>query len=436
MPTNPSERYLSDLASRSFLKLWSYPNPHRAAGKEIADLLVVFGDDLVIFSDKASVLGTQGTGTAWRRWYDRTIAGSVKQLQGASRCLRDPDSNVFVDSSARAPFPFSLPSTAKRRIHVVAVAQPTHDPKDAKVAWPGLSINTEVADGSVPFQVGMLTADGEFVHVFDGPSLELVLQEMDTVADFLGYLLRRKTALTSSQRVGCSERDLLALAVSQRHSNGWPEIALPPPDAQGRVTIPLNTWTEYESSRRAAHNRHENARSYAIDQLIEHFHEEYVAGRMLHADGIDFGSHEAALRILASESRFGRRIIANELHDILSEKETHTFWATTVASRDFPEVRYVWMTYPKPPAGVPLDVVETAYLEHLKEHVFVARALFPCDTIVGIAVPNAAAEILSHFVVVFDGTKWDDEAQQGALQLRKERGVFASLEPITRAHFQ
>ncbi len=52
-PVTPSESYLSQLCRRAFLYLWSYPNLYRdqghrgeGHGKELCDLLVVFGNDL------------------------------------------------------------------------------------------------------------------------------------------------------------------------------------------------------------------------------------------------------------------------------------------------------------------------------------------------------------------------------------------------------
>jgi hypothetical protein len=59
-----SERPLAQLARETFLSLWSYPNvvrdepqPNKGViGKEIADLFVVFEDDIVLFSDKDCVL--------------------------------------------------------------------------------------------------------------------------------------------------------------------------------------------------------------------------------------------------------------------------------------------------------------------------------------------------------------------------------------------
>lgn len=49
-----AERYLNRLCDRTFLSLWAYPGIFRdqGGGQEICDLLVVFGDDIIIFSDK------------------------------------------------------------------------------------------------------------------------------------------------------------------------------------------------------------------------------------------------------------------------------------------------------------------------------------------------------------------------------------------------
>ena len=55
-----AEKYLSQLCNHSFLSLWSYSGIFRdqghakkaGDGKEVCDLLVVFQDHIVIFSDK------------------------------------------------------------------------------------------------------------------------------------------------------------------------------------------------------------------------------------------------------------------------------------------------------------------------------------------------------------------------------------------------
>jgi predicted RNase H-like HicB family nuclease len=73
----PAERYLQRLCERCFLSLWSYPSVFRdqktgakGDGKELSDLLVVFGDDILIFSDKSCAFPQTGdVHLDWSRWF-------------------------------------------------------------------------------------------------------------------------------------------------------------------------------------------------------------------------------------------------------------------------------------------------------------------------------------------------------------------------------
>jgi hypothetical protein len=54
-----SERLLADLGEQAFLNLWSYPNLFydkkqggMGDGKELCDMLVVCGDDVIIFKPR------------------------------------------------------------------------------------------------------------------------------------------------------------------------------------------------------------------------------------------------------------------------------------------------------------------------------------------------------------------------------------------------
>src|SRR5262245_54481441 len=72
-----AERDLAKLCRQTFLSTWSYPNRFRgertASGviaKEVCDLLVVFGEHVLIFSDKDCVFPTSGDiDKDWSRWY-------------------------------------------------------------------------------------------------------------------------------------------------------------------------------------------------------------------------------------------------------------------------------------------------------------------------------------------------------------------------------
>ena len=79
-----TERYLKRLCDQTFLSLWSYSGVYRdqrstrQQGNEVCDLLVVFDDDLIIFSDKACAFPESGSlEQDWARWFRKAIKKSA-----------------------------------------------------------------------------------------------------------------------------------------------------------------------------------------------------------------------------------------------------------------------------------------------------------------------------------------------------------------------
>ena len=97
MGITDSERYLARIAEKTFLNLWSYPNTFiekklrgKGDGKELCDLLVVFGDDVLVFSDKEVEFRPHNDiFVAWNRWYRAAVQKSLSQIHGAERFLRE-----------------------------------------------------------------------------------------------------------------------------------------------------------------------------------------------------------------------------------------------------------------------------------------------------------------------------------------------------------
>ena len=81
----PSEVYLARLCGTTFLRMWSYPHLYKdqgkkggGDGKELCDLLVVFGEHLLIFSDKDIELRDDTEiEVAWPRWYRKAVLESA-----------------------------------------------------------------------------------------------------------------------------------------------------------------------------------------------------------------------------------------------------------------------------------------------------------------------------------------------------------------------
>ena len=124
-----TERLLADFCERSFLKLWSYPNPYKDDGHELCDLLAVFGDYVFIFFDRESELPEvpdKDPQVLWDRWKRNVIDRQVKTAHGAERYIRS-GRPMFLDGKGTTPFPLAI-NTEKAIVHKIIVA---HGAKEA-----------------------------------------------------------------------------------------------------------------------------------------------------------------------------------------------------------------------------------------------------------------------------------------------------------------
>ena len=98
-----SESFLRGLCENTFLSLWSYPSVYRdqgkkggGDGKELCDLLVVFGDHVLIFSDKnCEFPKDKDEAVAWNRWFKRAVESSARQVWGAEGGSKNIRSGSF-----------------------------------------------------------------------------------------------------------------------------------------------------------------------------------------------------------------------------------------------------------------------------------------------------------------------------------------------------
>lgn len=148
----PSERLLAELCDRSFLKLWTYPNLFKKPSKELTDLLVVFGNDVLVFSDKSCAFPLTGDSMLdWSRWFRRSVARSAHQVDQAERWLRTYPDQVFLDTRCAEPLPIRLPPLTEMRVHRICVALGALDRAKAETGVRALRINPRIVDDAEPF---------------------------------------------------------------------------------------------------------------------------------------------------------------------------------------------------------------------------------------------------------------------------------------------
>ena len=331
-----SERYLAKLAERSFLNLWCYPNVFidkksggKGDGKELCDLLVVCGDDVLIFSDK-SIAWPGGTDEdlAWKRWARRAIAKSVDQIRGAERLIAKCPDRIFIDPKCTQKLPIALPPVERRKVHGIVVAlgagnacrkhfgegigslfiSPTVKGKDH---WEG--------DSVMPFMIGDVDPDGPFVHVLDDATLDIVMQELDTISDLTGYLSRKERFIRSGKLMcAAGEEDLVAYYMTHMSPEGVHDFTAPDGShIKDNNFISLNSGFHEEMLANPQYKAKKQADepSYVWDRLIEAFTNNMLAGTSLVPDGqkADLASMEEGIRHMALVPRYMRRLLGEAI---------------------------------------------------------------------------------------------------------------------------
>lgn len=336
--TTASERALTQLAKRAFLSLWSYSNVFtdegrfngKGDGKELCDLLVVFGNDVLLFSDKdCEYQSDTDVQVAWPRWYKRAVEKSAKQLAGAEKFIRAFPGRIFLDKQCQNPLPVPLPAAEVARYFLIAVTRGAH--LAARRFFGGGSSGSVMLKSDVrgkdhyktPFRIGFPLESKRFVHVLDEVTVNLLLAELDTVPDIVAYLAC-KEAFVSKPGVIVSipgEEEILAryMATIKDDQHALPEI---PPDVH-YVGLPEGDWNAYEKSTQRASKREADKISYVWDSLIEHQSKFIRAGTAitLPEESPERVEHERIVRAMAQQNRLARRRCGADLQYVLSRDE-------------------------------------------------------------------------------------------------------------------
>ena len=336
----PAERYLRRLCEHSFLSLWSYSSVFRdqktrgkGDGKELCDLLVVFGDHVLIFSDKACAFPESGNARLdWSRWFRRAVMDAAKQGWGAERWLREHPDRVFLDPPCTQPFPLDLPTADRMRVHQIVVA---HNVADRCAAYFGggrsgtLTFDSDLNGGDHyldpttcrPFEVGWLDANKGFVHVLEDASLEILLNARDTITDFVDYLQAKEELLRSCRERGirfsyAGEEELLASYLLTMRGDRHGFLI---PDSCNAVLIPPGDWDNFQASPPRAAQLAADRVSYAWDALIEKFNTNILDGTAYYTTNPLIAGREKLLRFFAREPRVRRRLLADAFVQLLEQ---------------------------------------------------------------------------------------------------------------------
>lgn len=433
-----TERYLEGLCEKNFLSFWSYPRPFRDQGgnKELCDLLVVMGDDVIVFSDKHCVLEPKKSlKIDWRRWFRSAVQAGANQAWGAERWLREYPQRVFLDPACTRPLPVRIPPPETARYHLVVTVHGVSAACQAMLGGSGsLLLRTNVrglAAHVEPFTIGDLDPKRTFVHVFDDTTLDFVMSTLDTTPDFLRYLREKERLCRSRTVLVAGEENLLAHYLTHVGASGEHALVFDP--GLDAIAIDDSWWEQLaRSEERRAQLEHDQV-SYVWDRLIEQFARHALAGTQYFTTEPPLESSEIVLRFMAGEPRLRRRFLGEVLLDAIETTHADQRRLRVIPSQRPEEPTYVFLLLPWLNQK-PEDENRAVRRHSLQACIYVARMKhgYALD-IVGIATESGVdEERRSEDALYFDAREWSTADDELARTYQEDLGILVGEQMFSK----
>lgn len=348
---NIGEEFVNGIAFNSFIEHWCYPSPKDEYGdkKEICDLLILFSDNLILMSVKNYEFKD-----FYSRYFRRTIEKAVKQIYGAERKLLNSEREIFIKHPKRAIERF--PKERIKNIYRVII---------------------NLGEGVRFYPFNQETKDEKFITLLDKEAFQTIVQELDTIPDFLEYLRKREELFTGktvtilpgdeddfpadtanqffehaqqhfnpkekqSILISGTEHDILAHYLKNERT--FPDY-FQSKEYNGMFVQLDGNWSDFNERKQVKTKRELDKNSYFLDDLVK---SEILTN-------IKENSIELATAIMSFD-RFNRRVISNnflEFFDTYKDAKGN-FLARRYA--DFDGTGIVFVFYPQ---EMPQEMVDT-----------------------------------------------------------------------------
>ena len=331
-----SERYLIRKCQSTFLSLWSYPNPFTTEkkGKELCDVLAVFENHIFILSDKFCSFRNEGDiRIAWNRWYRHAVEAGAKQILGAERYIR-ANGQIFLDVKLTQPFPLPITINKDTCIHRIIVARGV---REACIRYfdggtGSLLVNTGIVGhqhlydidrvgtpiGSKKdplFSIGIVSSRQSYIHVFDDYTLDCVMDELDTVSDFINYLEQKEQLILSGKDfIADGEEEILGRYVGTTE-NGMHCIVKKSEAREYQCFHFSDFWLRYCQNPDRLVKIKENRSSYLWDALLEKAFRSMMDGTLRDMSHQDYKLQALLFYRFAKPCRVERRALANSFKE-------------------------------------------------------------------------------------------------------------------------
>jgi hypothetical protein len=389
----PSEKFVASICERSFLKLWTHPNPKGKNNKELCDCLIVCGPHIIIISVKECEYKDTGDKTGWERWERAAIEKSASQIWGAERWLRAVNHVVRHDGRK-----ISLPSTTERIYHRISISLG--------------------GKGKVFLKWGEL--GNGFVHVCDEYSVGIIFGALDTITDFVNFLDDSEALIKSGTKLhfaGGGIEDLVALYITHgwsfkilEHSNKQPDM----------IILADDLWKGFHESEDYKAIQEDYKNSYIWDRLIGYYTSDLLNDGMFDMHSKEVTDNELALVTMALQPRGYRAVLAEAFMEIFQKPQLK------VASRAVKGYRDTAFVFLIGKSSESEDRIRELALRCL-----VIRGRLPgVTTVVGIATdrPGTSEIGYSSGIVYIHFPEWTAEMEKKVAGIQADLGYFKNAQ--------
>lgn len=370
-----AEDVVQFLAEKTFLTDWCYKNPTIEVGKELCDLLIVFGDIAIIWQIKDLRLDDEG------QYNKSEVEKNLRQLSGAHRALLGTDKHVELSNPRRGKEIF--------------------DPKQIKQVF---LISALMGEGEGYFSP-MEEINGLSVHVFNREFTQIALNELDTIKDFVTYLYTKEKFLLETKTqitVLGGEKELLAFYLL----NGRSFDRLSKSD---KVVLDEGAWKHINKKPEFLAKKRADEISYAWDGMISRAHE---GGSP---------TYEVIAREMAALNRFDRRFLTKAFLDAwsISQSKNEDMYRRYFEVGDTTYC-FLYMDDPEPRERRKQILFEMCYVARGKFHKNIK--------VLGIATEKKIELECSYDFCLLDKPIWSNHDKENVKKLQEQSGLLVSPE--------
>ena len=368
-----AEEIVHNLALKSFFVDWCFLNPKLPNGKELCDLLVIFDDVAIIWQIKDLKLDNKG------RYKKKEVQKNLNQLYGARRSLFDLKVDIYLENPRRKKERFNF-----KRINEIYL------------------ISVLMGEGEEVFYFINEDKKG-LCHFFTNDFTEIILNELDTVNDFVGYLQTKEKFVKTNKAitvVGGEQEFLAHYLIKGRNFDEF--------DKFDNVMIQDGSWEYFKSQPEYIAKRKADEISYGWDSMINRAFE-------------CSSEYEKVAREMARLNRFQRRCLSKAFFEAYKKanensKDEKNNVLRRVLAVDGTTYCFLFQDDIGP---------QSSRKAHLGVICEIARGKYQQNTrVLGIATEMKSPPICSYDFCFLDMPEWTIENQKKFEQLQNKTQIF------------